>query len=62
MCGRFGKVGGPTQSAISHQLTTLRNSNLIKSTKIGNRVMYSVADEHVNQVVELCLTHAKEIK
>ena len=60
--GDLVRLVGPTQSAISHQLTTLRNSNLIKSTKFGNRVMYSVADEHVNQVVELCLTHAKEIK
>ncbi len=52
---------GPTQSAISHQLNTLKTNNLVKCTKVGNKVVYSVADEHVNQVVNLCLVHAKEI-
>ncbi len=54
-------VGG-TQSAISHQLATLKSNNLVKSTKHGNKVIYSVADDHVNKVVKLCLAHAREIE
>ncbi|MBP5651075.1 MAG: winged helix-turn-helix transcriptional regulator [Clostridia bacterium] len=53
---------GESQSAISHQLATMKVSNLVKSERAGNKIIYSVADEHVNKVVKLCLAHAKELE
>ncbi len=54
------KFVGKTQSAISHQLNDMKESRLIKSEKVGNKVYYSIADDHVKKVVKLCLTHAQE--
>ena len=36
-----------SQSAVSHQLKTLRSSNLVKTNKIGQTVNYSITDEHI---------------
>ena len=49
-----------TQSAVSHQLIFLKKYNLISSEKEGNKVYYFLSDDHVKQVVKLCLTHARE--
>ena len=60
--GDIVSVVGESQSAISHQLATMKASNLVVSTRLGNKIIYSVADEHVNQVVKLCLAHARELR
>lgn len=46
-----------TKSAISHQLNTLRQSKLVKYRREGKNVYYSLDDEHVNQIIEIGLTH-----
>ena len=51
---------GKTQSAISHQLRDMKDSRLINSQRQGNKIYYSIADEHVKKVVKLCLAHAQE--
>jgi ArsR family transcriptional regulator len=43
-----------TKSAISHQLRTLRQANLVKFRKEGKIAFYSLADDHVRTT----LTHA----
>ena len=53
---------GESQSAISHQLATMKESNLVKSDRCGNKIIYSISDEHVSKVVKLCLEHAREIE
>lgn len=50
-----------TQSAISHQLKLLKDSNLIKSRKEGKVVYYSLDDDHVEQILEKGLEHIEEI-
>ena len=55
-------VVGESQSAISHQLATMKESNLVKSQRFGNKIIYCIADEHVSKVVKLCLEHAREIE
>ena len=49
-----------TKSAISHQLKSLRLSNLVKFKKQGKVVYYSLADEHVQDIFEKGFAHIHE--
>ncbi len=51
---------GVTKSAISHQLKSLRLSNLIKFRKSGQNVYYSLADDHVKQIIDKGFEHLRE--
>jgi len=51
---------GMTKSAISHQLKSLRLLNLVKYTKQGKVVYYSLADSHVKDIFEKGFEHIKE--
>ena len=47
-------------SAVSHQLRVLRSAKLVKGTKEGKEVKYSLADDHVTKILEYGLTHVNE--
>lgn len=49
---------GGTQSGTSHQLRVLKDNRLVKSRRLGQNVVYSIADEHISKIVELGLAHA----
>lgn len=49
-----------TKSAVSHQLKVLRQSHLIVYKKSGKNVFYSLADDHVRDIIEKALEHIKE--
>ena len=49
-----------SQSAISHQLRTLRQADLVTFRKQGKVVFYSLKDEHIRQIINLGLQHAME--
>lgn len=49
-----------TVSAVSHQLRILRDAKLVKATKMGKEVMYSLDDDHVSQIFECGLSHINE--
>ena len=49
-----------TKSAISHQLKSLRLTNLVKFQKQGKVVYYSLADEHVKDIFEQGFAHIHE--
>jgi ArsR family transcriptional regulator len=51
---------GMNQSAISHQLRTLKQARLIKNRKDGKVVYYSLDDEHIKEIFDKGLTHVKE--
>jgi len=51
---------GMTKSAISHQLKSLRLSNLVKYDKRGKVVYYSLADSHVKDIFEKGFEHIHE--
>ena len=51
---------GMTKSAISHQLKPLRLLNLIKYRKEGRNVYYSLADDHVKDILDRGLEHINE--
>ena len=48
------------QSAISHQLRILRSKNLVKFKRVGKMAYYSLADEHVVEIIKIGIEHAKE--
>lgn len=48
---------GSTTATASHHLRLLRNMNLAKHRKKGKLVFYSLADEHVRQLVSIALLH-----
>ena len=49
-----------TKSAISHQLRALRLSNLVKYDKRGKEVYYSLADNHVKDILSRGFEHVRE--
>lgn len=51
-----------SQSAVSHQLKTLRSSNLVKTKKIGNTVIYSISDDHIEIILKYGMEHIMEEK
>ena len=51
---------GLTKSAISHQLKALRLSNLVKFRREAQNVFYSLADEHVEAILDIGLEHLRE--
>lgn len=46
-----------TQSAISHQLGTLRTLRIVKARRQGRSTFYSIDDGHVKQLFDLCVEH-----
>lgn len=54
------EILGMTQSAISHQLSSLRKMNLVRTEKVGRNVFYTLADEHVMQIFKQALEHVAE--
>ena len=49
-----------TKSAISHQLRSLRDANLVMAKREGKNVFYSLADEHISEIFETGLAHIRE--
>ena len=51
---------GKTKSAISHQLKALRLANLVKFRREGQIVYYSLADDHIKEILEIGFSHLYE--
>lgn len=51
---------GTTNSAISHQLRTLRNMKLVKYNKVGRVTYYALDDIHINNLFAEGLRHVEE--
>ena len=49
-----------TQSAVSHQLSILKDARLVKARKEGKIVYYSLDDEHVKKILDVGMEHIKE--
>ncbi len=48
---------GGTQSAVSHQLRVLKDNRLIKSRREGQNILYSIADEHILNLIKISEEH-----
>ncbi len=48
------------RSAVSHQLATLRQANLVAYRRAGKTVYYRLSDDHVKLIVDKALEHTRE--
>ncbi len=51
---------GMSQSAISHQLRTLKQMDLVKNRREGKTIFYSLADSHIVNILSQGLDHIEE--
>lgn len=51
---------GATQSAVSHQLRTLKQSRLVRAKRDGKNVIYSLSDNHVATILAQGMNHICE--
>jgi DNA-binding transcriptional ArsR family regulator len=58
--GKLQDLAGLEQSAMSHQLRTLRDARLVRTERRGKQVLYSLHDHHVVHILEDALTHVAE--
>lgn len=58
--GELADVLDMSISAVSHQLRVLRGAKLVKRTKEGKEVKYSLDDDHVTGIMEYGLKHVNE--
>ncbi len=49
-----------SQSAISHQLKSLKDNNLVIACRDGKSIYYDLADDHVKIILQTGLEHIKE--
>lgn len=56
----LSRLTGLSQSAVSHQLRTLKDSKLVKFRREGKTVYYSLADEHVRTLIGNGMEHIME--
>jgi ArsR family transcriptional regulator len=57
--GALAEIVGISESAISHQLRTLRQMRLVRARKQGREVYYSLDDEHVTDLFRCGMDHVK---
>jgi ArsR family transcriptional regulator, lead/cadmium/zinc/bismuth-responsive transcriptional repressor len=56
----IGAVLAMSQSAVSHQLATLRAARLVAFRRAGKTVFYRLADDHVETLLTMGLEHVAE--
>lgn len=49
-----------SQSAISHQLRVLKQSNIVKTRREGKVVYYFISDDHVKEIFDIAMVHVQE--
>ena len=52
---------GLTKSAVSHQLKALRLAGLVKFRREAQIVYYSLADDHVKEIIDKGFEHLREL-
>ncbi|MBR6530372.1 MAG: winged helix-turn-helix transcriptional regulator [Clostridia bacterium] len=58
--GAICELVGMEQSAVSHQLKILREKCLIKFSQVGKTRLYSLADSHVSDILQMSAEHLSE--
>ena len=58
---QLAEVTGAAVSTVSQRLRVLRERNLVNARRQGKHIYYSLADEHVINLVQVGLAHALEV-
>lgn len=58
--GELAKALEMSQPAISHHLRMLRNLRLVRVRKSGRTTVYSLDDEHINNLLLECINHVED--
>lgn len=58
--GEIAETIGSTQSAVSHQLRTLKQARLVRAERAGKNVIYALSDDHVYTMLAQGITHVCE--
>ena len=53
---------GMSQSAVSHQLSILRQARLVRFRRDGKNIYYTLDDEHVARIFQFARDHVQERK
>ena len=56
----LSKILGMEQSAVSHQLKTLRSAHLVKTRRDGKSMFYALDDAHISSILFMGLEHVRE--
>ena len=56
----IAEVVGMSSSAVSHQLRLLKQMGIIHARREGKAVLYSISDQHIEEIFNLALHHAEE--
>lgn len=56
--GHIAELLAMTQSAVSHQLSYLKQLRLVKSRRSGQSFIYSIDDEHVIEILKQMIHHS----
>ena len=51
---------GMTISAISHSLRILKQAKIVKATRTGREITYSLNDDHIFKIFEMAKEHVEE--
>ncbi len=49
------------QSAVSHQLKTLRNARIVCSRREGKHIFYRLCDNHIASILDTAFEHTQEL-
>ena len=49
------------QPAVSHQLKNLKQSRIVKASRDGKVIYYSLDDEHIRDLLNLGMNHIQEL-
>ncbi|TYS18775.1 winged helix-turn-helix transcriptional regulator [Rossellomorea vietnamensis] len=56
--GHIAEVLGLSQSAVSHQLSSMKNQRLVKARRDGQSFYYSYDDDHVIEILKQVINHS----
>ena len=63
MCaGDIAVLLNMTKSAVSHQLSVMRNMHQVRSRREGKNVFYSLDDQHIVDIIEEALIHMTHVE
>ena len=58
--GELAEETGEGMSAVSQRLKLLHHARLLKRKRIGKHIYYSLADNHVREILESVFDHVEE--